>query len=791
MPLPSEPLVTIDASRKPKDLEARLHLAWLRSQLKSSSRSSKGRDEPPLESSQPTNIDPNGAGAPTRFRSPPSQPPFAPQAQGEWAPLASASRSSTATPADQATSYPGGVGSPTFTFGRVSQWNTSLQETGRAQSVSSSTQALDSPLPPFPTWQPQVNPSFVTSNLNPALENLWDSVRHGPPSESTESSILSGKSELFPQDEELLAYDMFAEIDATPPIMDFNDEDVFKGLEDLSDAFAELEQLLPHGEPRLEGTLAAVSPQQANEEAQVPEAQDLTAEQRSFLRDFVADFDEQEQLQEDNLWRDGPWNGIPAPEMQFSIQAMSPGISIKSSDPCASTSQNNTAGQKSGKRSYSGRGGDEGSTAESNSTRGVPRTTSSSRAGAQAATRREVAAAASISASTESNPIELLVKVANAIVAGEKDAAHKYLEQLHDVASIYGDASQRLSAYFLEGLTARITGEMPVDHPGLLTPVEYKPPDCARHLMQAFTVLVTSSPYLTFGQVTVNCAILEAFMGASHVHIVDFGIGHGLQWPPLFQALAARPGGPPHVRMTGIDLPTHGTRRAFCVLETGFRMEAVAKKWGIPFKYDCLASRLEDVKPEQIEIYEGEVVAVNCALRLHLLLDEAASPSDPRSTVLRTICSLNPSIFTMVAQHTNHNSPFFLSRFYEALYYYAGLFDSIDASVPSTSTERRVFEQQVLGKAIVNVVACEGPNRVERQEAPGQAYARVVRAGFAPRVLSQNVTTIATELLKTYRPGYGMKHDAEAGLVLTWQEQPLLAVSAWQVAPLQGQTGSA
>ena len=87
-------------------------------------------------------------------------------------------------------------------------------------------------------------------------------------------------------------------------------------------------------------------------------------------------------------------------------------------------------------------------------------------------------------------------------------------------------------------------------------------------------VLLTSSPYIAFGQVAVNCCILEVTSGFSHVHIVDLGIGHGLHWPPLLLALANRPGGPPNVRISAVDLPVHGEKRAYCVIETGIRLKA-------------------------------------------------------------------------------------------------------------------------------------------------------------------------------------------------------------------------
>lgn len=180
-----------------------------------------------------------------------------------------------------------------------------------------------------------------------------------------------------------------------------------------------------------------------------------------------------------------------------------------------------------------------------------------------------------------------------------------------------------------------------------------------------------------------------------------------------------------------------------------YLFQAVAAKWNVPFQYDAIRSRLEDVKPHQINTFPGEVLAVNCSLRLHNILDETATPSNPRSAVLRTIRALNPAILTIVEQNTNQNSPFFLSRFYEAVHYYSALFDLMESSLPEDSEERRVFEHQVLGKAIVNVVACEGKDRVQRQETLGIWQRRVKKAGFEPLTLSPSVVSTVQSLLDT------------------------------------------
>eukprot|EP00897_Mesotaenium_endlicherianum_P003963 jgi/Mesen1/3595/ME000020S03122 len=351
------------------------------------------------------------------------------------------------------------------------------------------------------------------------------------------------------------------------------------------------------------------------------------------------------------------------------------------------------------------------------------------------------------------DPVELLVEVAKAIVAGDTRATRATLTQLNQVASIYGNAAQRLSAYFLAGLLKRAGGAategLDLQAEARAAVVEEEEEEgregneegdagsngCSsdkRSLLEAFQALLNASPYLTFGQVAANSAILEAVAGRDSVHIIDFGIACGLQWPALIQALAARPGGPPRVRLTGID--TRTGRQRYCD-KTKERLMYVADMWQVPMEFCFIESRLEDVQPAALRLRAGE--------------------------------------------HTNHNSPFFLARFYEALYYYDALFSALDSALPGDSRERQLYERHVLGRAIVNVVACEGHERVERQEPLSQWQHRMHDAGFRPRPISRSVVTTCSGLLQTYKKGYGLLQEGEGSLTLTWQDKPLLALAVY------------
>ncbi|KAJ6431701.1 hypothetical protein OIU84_019057 [Salix udensis] len=128
-------------------------------------------------------------------------------------------------------------------------------------------------------------------------------------------------------------------------------------------------------------------------------------------------------------------------------------------------------------------------------------------------------------------------------------------------------------------------------------------------------------PYLKFAHFTANQAILEAFEGKKRVHVIDFSMNQGMQWPALMQALALRPGGPPAFRLTGIGPPAHDNTDQ--LQEVGWKLAQLAETIHVEFEYrGFVANSLADLDASMLELRppEFESVAVNSVFEFHKLL---------------------------------------------------------------------------------------------------------------------------------------------------------------------------
>ncbi|WJX74445.1 hypothetical protein P8452_58097 [Trifolium repens] len=330
----------------------------------------------------------------------------------------------------------------------------------------------------------------------------------------------------------------------------------------------------------------------------------------------------------------------------------------------------------------------------------------------------------------------LLVLCAQAVSASDNRTANELLKQIRQHSSHLGDASQRLAHYFANALEARMVGA------GTGTQILYMSQKMfsAADFLKAYQVFISVCPFKKIAHFFANKMILKTAEKAKTLHIIDFGILYGFQWPILIKFLSKRVGGPPKLRITGIEYPQAGFRPAERIEETGRRLANYCERFNVSFEYKAIPSRhWETIQIKDLNIKSDEVVAVNCLIRFKNLHDETIEVNSPKDAVLKLIRKINPSIFVQSILNGTYNAPFFSTRFKESLFHYSAMYDMYDTLICRENEWRLMIEREFLGREIMNVVACEGLERVERPETYKQWQVRNLRAGFRQLPLDKEI----------------------------------------------------
>ncbi|KAL3622745.1 hypothetical protein CASFOL_033353 [Castilleja foliolosa] len=368
-----------------------------------------------------------------------------------------------------------------------------------------------------------------------------------------------------------------------------------------------------------------------------------------------------------------------------------------------------------------------------------------------------------------------LIECAQLITAGDDQAANECLKQIRTHSSPLGDGLQRLAHYFANGLEARLAGTGSHIHKALLSKRI-----TASDYLRAYYTYTASCPFHKVSIFAFNMSILLKSEKAMTVHFLDFGILYGFRWPSFIQSLAEREGGPPKLRITGIDFPQPGFRPGERVEETGRRLARYAEMFNVPFEFKAITQKWETIKIEDLMIEEGEFVAVICMFRAQYLPDETFTEESSRTMVLNLIRKINPDIFIHGIVNVNYTMPLFLSRFREALYHYSAMYDMVEATIPREKPERLLIERDLIGSEALNLIACEGCERVERGETYKLWQVRHLKAGFMQVPFEREVIDRAKYMFSKFYHREFVIDETNEWILMGWKGRTLYALSCWQ-----------
>ncbi|XP_057954712.1 scarecrow-like protein 14 [Malania oleifera] len=366
----------------------------------------------------------------------------------------------------------------------------------------------------------------------------------------------------------------------------------------------------------------------------------------------------------------------------------------------------------------------------------------------------------------------LLILCARAIAMDERGTVDKLLTEIRQHSSPFGDGYQRFAHYFANGLEARLVGT------GFQIYTASRMQSFA-DMLKIYQTFISACPFKRISFYFASHHILNLAENATTLHIIDFGISYGFQWPIVIQDLSAIPGGPPKLRITGIEFPKSGLQPAKTVEEAGHHLVKYCERFNVSFEYNGVAKNWETIQIEDLKIGKNELIVVNCLYRLDFLLDETSVENSPRNSVLSLIRNINPHIFIHGIINGSCNAPFFVTRFQEALFHYSSLFDMLDANITRENHERLMFEKEFYGREVVNVLACEGSERVVRPLTYKYWQVQNLNAGFRKLPLDRELMkTLRAKVESHYHKDFMVDEDGH-WMLQGWKGRIVVAISCW------------
>ncbi|XP_010531303.1 PREDICTED: protein SHORT-ROOT [Tarenaya hassleriana] len=381
----------------------------------------------------------------------------------------------------------------------------------------------------------------------------------------------------------------------------------------------------------------------------------------------------------------------------------------------------------------------------------------------------------------------VLLDAARALSEGDTVRLPQVLWMLNELGSPYGDTEQKLASYFLQALFNRMTGSGERSYRTMAAAAASERTCSFESTRRTVLKFQEVSPWVTFGHVAANGAILEAVDSEPKIHIVDVSSTYCTQWPTLLEALATRSDDTPHLRLTTVvtsnKLVNDQTASHRMMREIGNRMEKFARLMGVPFKFHIIhhVGDLSDLDLSELDVQNDEVLAINCVGAMHGI----TAVGNPRDAVISSFRRLQPRIITVLEEEadlsdTGNDGVSFMRSFQECLRWFRVYFESLEDSFPRTSNERLMLERAA-GRAIVDLVACQPSDSIERRETASMWSRRLRNGGFAPVGYSDEVVDDVRALLRRYREGvWSMAQCSDAGIFLAWKDQPVVWASAWR-----------
>lgn len=214
------------------------------------------------------------------------------------------------------------------------------------------------------------------------------------------------------------------------------------------------------------------------------------------------------------------------------------------------------------------------------------------------------------------------------------------------------------------------------------------------------------------------------------------------------------------------------------IAETGKRLSSFAEGLGLPFDFKpVFVPDMKDLTEAMFELKEGEVLGIQYRIAMNTMI---ARP-ETLENVMRVIWKRQPSVMTVTDVEVKHNSPSFINRFTEALFYFSALFDCMESEMGREDNNRMALEGSFFSRGIDSMVAAEGKERVVRHVGVNVWREYFARFGLEEADLNEYSLYQASLILKRFACGDSCTLEKNGkSLLIGWKGTPMQFVSAWK-----------
>ncbi|GAA0168396.1 hypothetical protein LIER_23122 [Lithospermum erythrorhizon] len=367
--------------------------------------------------------------------------------------------------------------------------------------------------------------------------------------------------------------------------------------------------------------------------------------------------------------------------------------------------------------------------------------------------------------------------LASAEKVGQKqfDHARKLLDCCDKLSSSEGDPVQRLVFYFSKALNERIDQETMKIRSMNFWKKQFL--DVEKELMSIDSTYLAVCKAIPTGLI-IDLAAIQAIVdhvpAAKKIHIIDFSIKGGQQHSMLMQALTVQREPPlEHLKITAVT-----TKSKQKIEETCNRLRSFAQSLKLPFSFNVvIVDDILNLKEAHLPVDYDETVIVYSAFFLRTMLAEPHRLEH----LFRVIRNVKPYLMIVAEVETNHNSPVFVTRFVEALFFYGAQFDCLEDCMKNDEPNRFNLESFYYSKGIHNIVAAEGEQRTFSKVKVEVWRAFFDRFGMVETPLDITFLKQAKLVLKDFRCASSFTFDMDGKcLIIGWKETPLYSLSAWK-----------